>query len=197
MTALYARYTAQTVQEAAQQLQEQHRRVRARDEVPRQQYPALPWQMEDLPGTTWRNVYTASIHTVQRLDENRFGKIGPDPDKWTNSMFEIGLWVGDRFCIDHWVRVDHLSPKVQVDWARERVAYCRQRLARQYESLERVKQGKSGGSVSYRKQVITRHKKYVDQARRELQDIAAQLHVPLTVNILNIGVQPGQQMILI
>jgi len=93
--------------------------------------------------------------------------------------------------------VDHLPGHIQVDWARARVAYCRQELPQEHENLEKVKKGKSGGSVSYRKKTIAWHEGYCAQARRELQDIAARLESPLTVHILNVGIQPGEQMILI
>lgn len=85
-------------------------------------YPSLPWMMADLPGTIWRNAYTHCAVTIREIRANREGKPGPDPDEWINALFEIGLWWGDRFVIDRWMRVDHLSIEAQMDWYLAEVA---------------------------------------------------------------------------
>jgi len=206
MTDLYTSYTAKTPEEAHRQHEQIIERERAcrRNNLyrPQHEYTLLPWSMEEMPGTTWRNVYTANVHTVERIAKNRFNKPGPDPDEYINEMFEPGLWRLDAdetewYCVEHWIRVDHLTPEIQVDWACARVAYRQQELAQQRQTLGRVKRGEEGGSVSYLKKVIAWHQEYVEQARLELQDLAARLKVPLTTNILNVGIQAGEQMVLL
>ena len=38
---------------------------------------------------------------------------------------ELGCWWNDRFCIEHWVRVDHLPPAIQLAWFRTEIAHRR------------------------------------------------------------------------
>ncbi|HEU5382792.1 MAG TPA: methyltransferase, partial [Ktedonobacteraceae bacterium] len=88
----------------------------------RECYPTLPWSMEDLVGSTWRNIYTGEIQTVHHLGMNRFGKpvlcTAPanPPVPFGQNLEIIGFWSGDCYLIEHWVRVDHTSEEAQLCW---------------------------------------------------------------------------------
>ena len=133
----------ETPEDAMRYREEEHARYWAckragKDHEQSDRYTALPWPMESLPGTVWRNLYTASPHTVTEIGLDRVGRLGPDPNCVLS--FSIGCYRSDRFEIDHWVRVDCLPPAVQVAWAVRRVHYCKQEL----EAL--LKQAKTGMS---------------------------------------------------
>lgn len=186
MTLLYAHYTGSTVAEVARQKEEKRTSGRS---LPQPPNSVLPWKMEELPGTTWRNTYTYRATTVQQLEKNREGKLGPDPDEWINAMFSLGLWRGDCFCIEHWVRVDHLPAQIQVDWATERVAYCRQELL--------YTQKHPSNSATFHKQNVESKQRDLHRARQQLTSLASKLSVTLTTNPANIGIQPNEQFALL
>lgn len=197
MTPLHARFTAATVVEAIQQGAAHRRRVlEALRACAPERHPStlLPWTMEDLPGTIWRCVWTMGREIVQAIEANRFDKMGPDPDPWTRGMFSIGLWRGERFCIEHWIRVDHLAPQVQVDFAVERVAYCRRERAA---TLQSFQDPQRAGSASYQEIRLRGIEDQLSTARHELTTLAGRLGLALPGHVDNVGIQPGEQMALL
>jgi hypothetical protein len=147
-------------------------------------YTALPWTMESLPGTVWRNLYTASPHTVTEIGLDRVGRFGPDPDRVLS--FSIGCYRSDRFEIDHWVRVDCLPPAVQVAWAVRRVHYCKGQL----EALR--KQATTMSKTIFRSRTEMEHQD-LDIALAELQSLTESLDVTIPPTSLAL---PGEQMAL-
>jgi len=97
--ALYGRYPAHHdhPSEILAIVQQNYYDIRHGQELSRNEYIILPWHMHELPGTTWRNVYTTHLTIIQEIRESRCGKPGPDPEQWINAMFSIGLWYNDRF----------------------------------------------------------------------------------------------------
>jgi hypothetical protein len=85
-------------------------------------YPPLPWTLEELVGSTWRNLSTGAPGTVIRLQDALTCR-GPRPQAimailygrqaWIDSL---GFWWGPSFVIEHWVRVDHWPPADQLPW---------------------------------------------------------------------------------
>lgn len=95
-------------------------------QVAYEDYPALPWPLEELAGTQWRNVTTATLRRVEGLLPNRWGQpVAFDP-AMVSDWDGIGFWWGDkRYCISNYVRVDHLAPEIQLDWYLQRVLMIR------------------------------------------------------------------------
>jgi hypothetical protein len=221
---LYARIVGQTVAETEKQVEMHGRRSRdglrirfhvlddqgrcpcgrpyrdcCRREIRTELYSILPWTMEELPGTQWRNAHTYKLTTIQEITTNRHGQRGPDPDPWINTMFSIGLWrpVRDReteevFCVEHWIRVDNLPPQEQIEWAKERVTWARQELLQAQEALKKAKQ--EGRRIRARQLSVQWDRKYLDEARRDLISLSERFGLMLSTNILNVGVQPGEQL---
>lgn len=67
-------------------------------------YPALPWQIEDLPGTEWMAVFTFRRLIVGALE------------KAVDNYGRLGYWHGERFVIEYWIRWDVLPPEAQTQW---------------------------------------------------------------------------------
>jgi len=124
---LYTRYPDPTLAGAKAQKQVYLQQLRQRDRSGDDpaNYAVLPFMLHDLPGTQWRNVHTCGQRVVSTLGNNCWDRMGPDPGL---AGFSIGLWRGIRFCIEHWVRSDDLSPEEQVNWALEYVKNERARL---------------------------------------------------------------------
>ena len=200
MTALYAEYTSGTPEDVARQVEEMHKRERARfrDRKPLGHSPTLlPWTMEELPGTTWRNAYTFAPETVKELNTDNFGKTGPDPAETSGIMFSIGLWRGGQFCIEHWIRVDHLPAKVQQAWAAARVGYCRQEVRQAEQDYDDAKAGtKSYSSPAYQKRHLAWKQDVLAKARQELAALTERLELTLPLNICNVGARDGEQLVL-
>jgi len=198
MTKLFARFTGETIEQVARE-QEMMRGI-PEQPYPRLPFPmtVLPWTMDELPGTTWRNVWTHTSETVEAIKENRYGVLGPDPDIWINAMFSLGLWRKDQFCIEHWVRVDHLSALVQVAWASEQVASCRRDLLQAQQHADEVARGvRTGSSPTYQKFRIEMEQRQLDEAQLQLSELAASLGVVLSVDVRNVGAQRNEQLILL
>lgn len=189
MTLIYSHFSATTIAQIKALPRPQDRDI--------SQYTLLPWKLEDLPGTTWRNVWTFSSYTVQKIQENNWGKLGPDPEDLAGVLFSIGLWRGDRFCIEHWVRVDHLLPKNQLDWAIERVAHCQKQLTTVKRQKDKKRQSKRYQHSPYHyKLEVSWKRTNLSQAREELSTLSQALAIPLPIHLLNVGAQPRQQLVL-
>lgn len=189
---LYTRYPDSTLVAAERQRAIYQRLFRERNELRSDEYPVLPWTMADLPGTSWRNVHTAHLVVVQEIGENGFGRMGPDPGE--GSLFSIGLWRGDRFCIEHWVRVDHLPPAEQIAWARKRVEVEKRNLLRRQGELREAKAGATGRSLTFSKCLSRSAEASLNAAREELTHLCGHLGVMLETHILNVGAVEGEQL---
>jgi len=191
VTELYAEYTAGTPEDVARQVEEARtcRRAafRARKR-PQDKYILLPWSMEELPGTTWRNAYTLHAHTIKVLATDRWDRLGPDPDEQTLGMFKVGLWRDDRFCIEHWVRVDHLPARIRQAWAVKRVRYCRKELRRAQNEK---------ASDACHKIKVQWAEDYLAEARQELAELTERLGLTLALDIRNVGATQGDQLALL
>lgn len=190
---LYARFSDPSVAGAEAQRADYHRRIRERNEMREGEYPVLPWTMADLPGTEWRNVHTASLVVIQEIGENSFGKVGPDPGM--ASMFSIGLWRGDRFCIEHWVRVDRLSVEEQIAWARKRVKVEKRNELRKQDEMKEARAG--ARSPTYAKYALRGAEESLSEAREELRCLCERLGVMLRTHILNVGAVENEQLYLL
>ena len=201
MTALYAEYTSGTPEDVARQVEKVHARERAafRARKRLEHNPTLlPWTMEELPGTTWRNAYTFAAETVKELNTDNFGKTGPDPAETSGIMFSLGLWRSGQFCIEHWIRVDHLPAKVQQAWAAARVGYCRQEVRRAEQDYADAKAGtKTYSSPTYQKRHLAHKQTVLAQARQELAELTQRLGLTLALNIRNVGASAGEQLALL
>lgn len=141
--------------------------------------------MKDLPGTTWRNLWTTGIEIVKVIGPDRFGKMGPDP--LHSSMFTIGCWRDDQFQISDWIRIDNLPADVQIMWAIERVRYCKNEL--------RILQKRAGQISKPAFQMKTRYENNnLQQALQELRQITQRHYLP-PIDLVAIAL-PGEQLAL-
>jgi len=66
---------------------------------------------------------------IDRIGTDEEGKPMPIPSEEIihpgEFLPELGYWWNDRFCIESWVRVDHLPPAVQLEWVRTEIAHRR------------------------------------------------------------------------
>ena len=152
---LYGRYTSDDPATLAAAVARNHQDFRRRQEMPRDEYPILPWTMDQLPGTAWRNLYTFGLETIHEIRENRDGKLGPDPDIYINSMFSIGLWANARFVIGHYVRVDHLPPTIQMQWHMSRLSYQARQATKARDTLQKQKSAYTKRDLQYRLDQLT------------------------------------------
>lgn len=170
---LYARYTSADPGTLAAAVAQNHQDVRRGQEMPRDEYPVLPWTMDELPGTAWRNLHTFSLETIQEIRENRYGKPGPDPDPYIDAMFSIGLWSNNRFVIDNYVRVDHLPATIQMEWHNSRVTYQGRQVIRARDALRKQKS-------AYRKRNVKHTLDRLAQASQQAKEFATLHHLPIS-----------------
>lgn len=100
----------------------------------RDDYPALPWCMEHLIGTTWRHISTGEAQMVHHLATNRFNKpvlcavpatpFTPDGQR----VDSIGFWSGNHYLVEQWMRVDLQSEETQLCWFGVELAWLHKQL---------------------------------------------------------------------
>ncbi len=95
----------------------------------RDSYPALPWSMEELVGSEWRNLYTGSRSTIIRVGTDRWERsvlveddrvlpVPPDGEV----VLSLGLWWKtadgrEMYVVENEIRVDVLPPDLQFVYA--------------------------------------------------------------------------------
>jgi len=139
--------------------------------------------MEDLPGTTWRNLWTAHLQTVATIGPDRFGRVGPDPTSY--ATFSIGYWTADKFQIRDWVRVDNLPATVQIAWAVQHVRHCKTTLHATHEQNEHTGKKTRGTFTRFREEDVK-------LALEELHDLTQGHQLP-PINPVSIAL-PGEQL---
>jgi hypothetical protein len=79
-------------------------------------YPALAWSLEEISGTTWRNIHSGASVFIGGLSQSDEGPV-PIP-VYAYPLFEeqFGFWQGGRYIVEDWVRVDHLAPQIELSW---------------------------------------------------------------------------------
>jgi hypothetical protein len=93
----------------------------------RDKYPALPWKMNELAPSQWRNIFTGGLFQVTELKSVRRHHVYPEPIDATRPIGALGLWWNARFVIEDWARVDQLPLAVQMKWYAFELTYHRRR----------------------------------------------------------------------
>lgn len=106
-------------------------------------YILLPWPLEALPGTTWCNINNGGRIQISRIGTNRWGN--SEPISESNEDGFLGVWREDKFCIDHWVRIDHLPSSCQLAWFCYQIDYLRREIKQERtpEELAFKKEGRN------------------------------------------------------
>jgi len=160
----------------------------------RKTYPALPWAVADTMGTAWRNTHTASLVTVVRLGV----EYSIDADKGRQAPLHdfhgrdasIALWDDDRWCVEHYVRVDHLAPAAQLAWYgveawwyRDHIATLERKIAEMDAAPDRVScySTNRGHAV----QDIKRNRRDLSAVLVRLRAFADVEGLPVTPDLLN------------
>ncbi|HZU03706.1 MAG TPA: methyltransferase [Ktedonobacteraceae bacterium] len=159
---------------------------------PRDCYPALPWCMEVLVGTIWRNIHTGEAQTVHHLGMNRFGKpvlcaAPANPAAPFGQDLEIiGFWSGDRYIVEHWVRVDHQSEEaqlcwfgVELAWLSRQILFCEDKIAEyRWDTTNRNLQKRAKKDYQLRLQ----------EAEARMREFADRHHLSIPLEVLNSGI---------
>ena len=89
----------------------------------------LPWATEKLAGSRWRNIHTGTLVHVTGLVPRRRAPEGPTLKYCQVATFvqaqdvslrtlldELGLWWNGRYLVEHWTRIDLLTPREHWAW---------------------------------------------------------------------------------
>jgi hypothetical protein len=101
-------------------------------------YSILPWPLEALPGTIWCNVNTGSRRQIIKISADRWGNFVPITEE-NEEYSNISVWREDGFCIENWVRIDHLSPSGQLAWFCYEIDYLRKQIKLERTPEERLR----------------------------------------------------------
>ncbi len=182
-TPVYSRYRpthdnprAFVAEEQARWMDEVHRRN------PEYEPQLLPWPMEELVGTAWRNLPTRSLCTVVGLapadvnhPQNGLAPISEHKNCKFVFRWNLGVRHEDRLVVNHYVRVDHLPPAVQLAWFDVELDYYAAQLLRYEGEMIRMYQNPDsyscwGVNLRHEQEEFTEQ---VQEAKRTLRDRAA------------------------
>ncbi len=158
----------------------------------RECYPALPWQMETLVATTWRNIHSGEIQTVHHIGINRFGKpvLCTAPAKSSKPERQdleiIGFWSGERYIVEQWTRVDHQSEEAQLRWfgverawLHEQIVFCDCKIAEyRWDTTNRTLQ----------KRAKTEYQRQLCVTEAGMHEFATRYDLPIPFEVLNSGI---------
>lgn len=86
----------------------------------RPNYNILPWPLQDLHNTQWRNLLTLELVRVE-LKSDGFNQLNLHNASQFYYPNPLGFWMyRKKFYVENLFRVDQLTPKWQLDWA----VYC-------------------------------------------------------------------------
>lgn len=92
----------------------------------RDKYPALPWSMEELVGSDWRNIYICKRERALRIGYDHWKRpclVSSDHDPGQREVvLSLGLWWNERYVLEHEVRVDTLPPEIEMQYALDELA---------------------------------------------------------------------------
>jgi hypothetical protein len=164
----------------------------------REHYPTLPWPLEELVGTAWRNLYTGSLKWVARLGRSR-PQQKPRPYFATRLDWRIwgdspGLWWGKVFVIEDWVRIDHWPPAEQMPWFGTELRFYRESIAHLEGQLVHIAAHPDRAlcpveNTAMFQEDLADHRKELGHVLARLRRFAAEHHLDIPPDILNSGVE--------
>lgn len=150
----------------------------------------LPWTMDQLSGTTWANIWTCHIETIGGVMADRWGQAVPTwerpeypfsktPGHRHSPTFCIGHWYSGFYSIEHWIRLDVLTPAEQLVWYAGRVARLRDDIAQHRDSAQEIKENWERTSMpgtNYRLQIegVKSHQRDLSIALQAMHAFAKQ-----------------------
>lgn len=159
---------------------------------PRKTYPMLPWTMEQLVGSAWRNVHIGSLVQVVAIQDDHWdnpGLVYKSEHSWGELTWTLGLWVdafnGGRYVIEHWIRVDLLSVEDQVRWFGFRLSRVNAQILIDSQRLDA--EIHSGDKIDrrWREEDRARDLQEAAYAERQLWAFAQRAGLPLSAEIVN------------
>lgn len=164
-----------------------HSNTRVRD-----QYPCTGWTMDELVGSQWVNIYTGGMETISHITIDRWDKAQLIPlSDVKRGDFGLGLWHGDRYVIDHWVRYDVLTPEEQLTWKVRRVMCCQQQVDRANEDYQRHRKGPA--NANSKKHWLRHERQTLKQALDDLQAFCSQHGFAPGTEYVNAGINQSAE----
>jgi hypothetical protein len=176
--------------EASLSYEQLYARCEDQESLLRECYPTLPWSMETLIGTIWRNIHSGEAQTVHHIGINRFGKpvlcAAPAEPLREQDQEIIGFWSGDRYIVEQWVRIDQQSEEaqlrwfgVELAWLRGKIVFCENKIAEyRWDTTNRNLQKHAQKEYQLQLRVAETH----------MRDFAASHHLSIPLEVLNSGI---------
>ena len=161
----------------------------------RDNYLALPWAMQDLVGTIWRNVHAGSLKMINALQMDQWGQPQlPTVSEYSTGYltWTLGLWLYDRYIVDDCMRVDHLSLEEQLVWFGFRVGHLREIVAwqrRQSNDSPRITQW----PTRVKEKDLPFEEQELFYAEQQMQVFAQKNNLSIPPEILHYKVEPCEQ----
>jgi hypothetical protein len=169
-----------------------HHEVCVKCHWPREAYPALPWPMESLVGTTWRNIHCGTPARVVAHQQDRWGNpvlILRWELAWGSLAWGLGLWshdrAGGRYVVEDWVRVDQLSVEEQLPWFGFYLGWRHAQISVDTEQLAACT--RKGDRINRRSRMedLARDQREAVAAEKQLRAFAERAGLHITAEMIN------------
>lgn len=148
--------------------------------------------MEELVGSTWRNIHTGEGHVIHHLDVNRFGRpvlcaaLPPEADEPYGQALEIvGFWSGDHYLVEEWVCVDLQSEETQLRWFRVELAWLSSQITFCENKMTEYRSDAINSGLYER--VMKGHQSQLQATMTRMREFADQHRLCIPIEVLNSG----------
>jgi hypothetical protein len=164
----------------------------------RASFPALPWDMQSLRSTTWRNIHTGGAvtvndlviadgwghpHLAQARERTCVNERYPSP-------IGLGLWTDGRYVVEHWVPTISWAPTDEIHWHAKEVAYILDQLVSAKADAEDIagnphKHSCAHTNYGLRISEVRAYSQRVREIRAQMEAFAQQHGLVITPDLLN------------
>lgn len=160
---------------------------------PRKTYPALPWAMEQLVGTTWRNIHCGDLTQVMAIQQDRWNNpvlAYKSEHSWGEPRWQLGLfWPdefdGGRYVVEDWVRVDLLPAEDQLRWFEFHLGRINAQIALDVQRLAECAPGGDRVKRQWRIEDLARDRREAAAAEKLLRSFASSAGLQISAEIVN------------
>lgn len=162
----------------------------------REKYVQLPWYLEDLVGTTWCNIHTGSMLSVEEVVDVDFPygreRVARCGISYADFYHTLGLWTRGRFVIEHDVRVDLAPPAEMFKWLLHSVTHSNREICRKQKEILEMDRDPSRVSCyeenrRWKLRCIEQERKELLEATAKVREFAGLNGIEVTIEHLNSG----------
>lgn len=163
----------------------------------RENYVQLPWYLEDLVGTTWCNIHTGSMLSVEEVVDVDFPygreRVARCGISYADIHRKLGFWWWKgRYIIEHDVKVDLAPPAEMFKWLLHSVTHSNRSICREQKAIlemdrDPLRVSCYGENRRWKLRCIEQERKELLEATARVRQFAEAHGIAVTMEHLNSG----------